>query len=182
MSADYQVFPNGTAYRASVEVSDSSRYDFTEAGLLGGASPLKVSDIQVSGNCSPSCRFNLTNPSVFDSRMAITFEKGNYTISYVAPLHDNNLQDDFIAPYQVNVSLPQEFDVRNPLLAGLSFGANVTRNPDNTTNIRWEKTSSFDLRFYDEDREELLYLFGNFFIIIAIVLLMPYLITMRKKE
>lgn len=114
--------------------------------------------------------------------MAVTFAKGNYTISYMAPLRDNNLQDAFNAPYQMNVSLPKEFDVRNPLLAGLSFGANVTRNPDNTTNVRWDKATSFDLRFYDQGREQLLYLFGNFFIIIAIVLLMPYLSTMRKKE
>jgi hypothetical protein len=175
------VLPNGTAYRASIEVSDSTRYDFTEAGLLGGATLLKVSDIQVTGNCTPSCQFKLATPSVFDNRMAVTFAEGNYTISYMAPLRNNKLEGAFDAPYQVKVSLPEEFDVRNPLLAGLSFGANVTRNPDNSTTVRWDKATSFDLRFYDQEREELLYLFGNFFIIIAIVLLMPYLLTMRKK-
>jgi len=175
------VYPNGTAYQASIEVTDSSRYDFTQASSFGGPTPMQVGDVNVSGNCSP-CQFNLTTPSVFDSRMSVTFEKGNYTVTYIAPLRDNNLQDAFETPYNVSVSLPQEFDVRNPLLAGLSFGANVTRHPDNTTTVIWNKTTSFNLRFYDKGREDLLYLFGNFFIVIAIVLLLPYLLTTRKKE
>jgi hypothetical protein len=41
---------------------------------------------------------------------------------------------------------------------------------------------SVDLRFYDENRETLLYLFGNFWIIIAVVLLLPFMITMRRDQ
>jgi hypothetical protein len=70
--------------------------------------------------------------------------------------------------------------VQNPLLAGFSPGANVTRYPDNTTIVRWDKTLSVDLRFYDQGREELLYFFLQFLGIIAVVLLLPFLITMRK--
>ncbi len=69
-----------------------------------------------------------------------------------------------------------------PFWQVLSFGANVTRFSDNTTIIQWDKVTSIDLRFYDQGREQLLYLFGNFWIVIAIVLLLPYLMTMRKKE
>jgi hypothetical protein len=41
---------------------------------------------------------------------------------------------------------------------------------------------SIDLRFYDKSREDLLYLFGNFWIVIAVVLLLPFVITMRRKQ
>ena len=84
----------------------------------------------------------------------ITFSKGNYTVSYTGPLRDNHLQGVFDKPYHVNVTIPQEFDVRNPLLAGLSNGANVTRFSDNTTLVQWNRSYAFDLRFYDETREQ----------------------------
>ena len=54
--------------------------------------------------------------------------------------------------------------------------------PDNTTLIQWNKTLSADLRFYDEDRETLLFFFLQFLGIIAVVMLLPFLLTMRKKE
>ena len=113
---------------------------------------------------------------------AITFERGNYTVSYVSPLRDNHLLVSFKSPYHVNITLPQEFDVRNPLLAGISPGANITRYPDNSTLIQWNKTLSVDLRFYDQNRETLLFFFLQFLGIIAFVMLLPFLLTMKKKE
>jgi hypothetical protein len=181
LSADYLIFPNGTAYRASIEIADSSRYEFVDSGMLGEPTPLTAGEIQLSGNCSP-CRYNKTGPSFTSNVMALTFERGNYTISYVSPLRDNHLQASFKSQYHVNITLPDEFDVQNPLLAGISPGAKVTKNPDNTTLIQWNKTLSVDLRFYDQERETLLYFFLQFMGIIAVVMLLPFLLTMRKNE
>jgi hypothetical protein len=181
LSADYLIFPNGTAYRASIEIADSSRYEFVDSGMLGEPTPLTAGEIQLSGNCSP-CRFNKTGPSFTSNVMALTFERGNYTVSYVSPLRDNHLQASFKSPYHVNITLPEEFDVQNPLLAGISPGAKVTKNQDNTTLIQWNKTLSVDLRFYDQERETLLYFFLQFMGIIAVVMLLPFLLTMRKNE
>jgi hypothetical protein len=181
LSADYVIFPNGTAYRASIEISDASRYEFVDSGMLGEPVPLIVGEIQLSGNCSP-CRFNITGPSFTSNVKALTFERGNYTVSYVSPLQDNHLQVSFRSPYHVNITLPQEFAVQNPLLAGISPGANVTRFPDNTTLIQWNQTLSVDLRFYDNGREALLYFFLQFMGILVVVMLLPFLITRRKKE
>ena len=41
------------------------------------------------------------------------------------------------------------------------------------------KIRTFEIRFYDPWREKLLYLFGNFWIIIAIALLLPFLLIMK---
>jgi hypothetical protein len=180
LSAEYLIFPNGTAYRASIEIQDASQYEFVDTGMLGEPVPLTVSDIQLSGNCSP-CRFNTTGPSFTSNFMALTFEKGNYTVSYVSPLRDNHLQASFKTPYHVNVTLPQEFAVQNPLLAGISPGASVTQFADNTTLIQWNRTMSVDLRFYDMGREALLYFFLQFMAILAVVMLLPFLLTMKKK-
>ena len=124
----------------------------------------------------------MTGPSFTSNVQAITFEQGNYVVSFTSPVRDNHLQASFKSPYNVNITIPQEFDVRNPLLAGISPGANVTRYPDNTTIIRWNKTQSVDLRFYDSGRETLLYFFLQFMGIIAIVMLFPFLLTMKKKQ
>jgi hypothetical protein len=181
LSAEYLIFPNGTAYQASIQIEDASRYEFVDTGMLGEPVPLTVGDVKLSGNCSP-CRFNQTTPSFTSNVVAITFEQGNYTVSYISPLRDNHLQASFRSPYQVNITLPQEFDVRNPLLGGISPGSNITRYEDNTTLIQWNRTMSVDLRFYEQGRENLMYFFLQFMAIIAVVLLLPFLITMKKKE
>jgi len=169
------VQPNGTAYNASVEVTGSDRFEFYELGILGERVPVKAGNITITGNCSP-CQYNMSGAT------AITYAKGNYTVSYAAPLRDFHLQAIFEQPYRVNVTLPENLSVRNPLLAGISQGGTVIDGPDNTTTVIWNKTAAIDLRFYDPGRENLLYLFGNFWIIIAIVLLVPYFLTMRRKE
>jgi hypothetical protein len=181
VSSEYLVYPNGTAYRASIEIENTTRYEFVESGLLGEPSPLTVKDIQLSGNCSP-CNYSVTGPSFTSNVQVITFERGNYVVSFTSPVRDNHLQASFKIPYNVSITLPKEFDTRNPLLAGISPGANVTRYPDNTTIIRWNKTQSVDLRFYDSGRETLLYFFLQFMGIIAIVMLFPFILTMKKKQ
>ncbi len=142
--------------------------------MLGERIPQKVGNIEILGNCSP-CQFNTSGMS------SITFDKGNYTILYTAPMRDYHLQAAFERPYDVNVTLPQEFDVRNPLLAGMNPGSQIVGNSDNTTTVFWTKTMSVDLRFYDKNRESLLYLFGNFWIVIAIVMLVPFMITVGRR-
>jgi hypothetical protein len=180
LSAEYVVLPNGTAYNASVEITDAARYEFADVGSLGESVPLLAGDVRLEGNCSP-CRFNWSRP--WGAPASITFAKGNYTVSYLAPLHDNNLQIVFSRPYNVNVTIPREFDVQNPLLAGISQGANITRHGDNSTAIRWNRTVTFNVRFYDHGREELLWFFIQFMGILAVVLVViPYVLSMKKQE
>jgi hypothetical protein len=78
--------------------------------------------------------------------------------------------------------LPQNFSVQNPLLAGISNGANVTRNADNSTTINWTKTYSFDLRFYSQSQQDLLFFFLQFMgILIFVLVVIPYLLSMRQE-
>lgn len=179
LSADYRIFPNGTAYLAFIEINDTSRYEFAEVGILGESVPLVVGDISLTANGSPAS-FNESRP--WGRPQAITFAKGNYTISYIAPLRDNHLQGVFLKPYNVSVTIPREFDVRNPLLAGLSNGANVTRFSDNTTLVQWNRSFTFDLRFYDETREQFLYFFLQFMgILVLVLVIIPYILSMKKS-
>ena len=147
---------------------------------MGENVPVTVGEVQLVRNGTP-VPFNQSTP--WGQPPSITFEKGNYSVSFVAPIRDNHLQGIYEKPYHVNVTIPREFDVRNPLLAGLSTGAIVTRNTDNTTLVQWNESYSFDLRFYDSSREELLYFFLQFMGILVIVLVViPYLLSMKKPE
>jgi hypothetical protein len=83
----------------------------------------------------------------------------------------------------VNVTIPREFDVRNPLLAGISQGANVTRHADNSTTVEWNKTSTFNVRFYDPGREEILWFFLQFMgILVLVLVVIPYILSMKRSE
>jgi hypothetical protein len=180
LSADYRIFPNGTAYQASIEINDTARYEFADIGFMGENVPIPVGEISLLANGTP-VEFNQSTP--WGRPHAITFTKGNYTVSFIAPLRDNHLQGVFDKPYHVNVTIPREFDVRNPLLAGLSAGANVTRFSDNTTFVQWNKSYAFDLRFYDETREQILFFFLQFMGILVVVLVaIPYLLSLKRSD
>lgn len=180
LSAEYWIFPNGTAYQASIEINDTSRYEFADVGFMGETVPITVGDVSLTVNGTP-VPFNHSTP--WGRPHAITFPRGNYTLSYHAPLRDNHLQGFFEKPHNVNVTIPQEFDVRNPLIAGLSPGANVTRFPDNTTLVQWNRSYTFDLRFYDTTREQILYFFLQFMgILVILLVVIPYLLSLKRPE
>lgn len=147
---------------------------------MGESVPVAVWDVRLTANGTP-VPFNNSTP--WGRPHAITFDKGNYTLSYTAPLRDNHLQGVFTKPYHVNVTLPEEFHVQNPLLAGLSTGANVTKVPDNTTIIEWNRTYTFDLRFYDDTREQILYFFLQFMgILIVVLVIIPWVLSLKREE
>ncbi len=180
LNATYLVLPNATSYAAQVDVADSSNYQFANTDLVGENIPVTVTNVTLIAENGTAVDFNWSTQ--WNAPSVITFAKGNYTISYIAPLQDNQIQGSFFSPYNVTVTLPGEYDVRNPLLAGLSPGANVTRFPDNSTQVTWNDAMSFNLRFYDQAREDLLYLFAEFMIILAIILLMPFLLIKKPPE
>jgi hypothetical protein len=147
-------------------------------GFMGEEVPLAVGNVQLSCDGLPA-PFNWSKP--WGAPSSISFAKGNYTVSFTAPLRDNNLNVVYTKPYNASVMLPQNFSVTNPLLAGLSNGANVTHNADNTTTISWTKAYMFDLRFYSQSQQDLLYFFLQFMAILIVVLVViPYILTIRK--
>ena len=157
-----------------------SQYMFADTGVMGENVPITVTNVTLVNENGTPADYNRTDR--WSAPTLITFPKGNYTISYIAPLHDNHIQGEFPAPYNITVTLPENYSVQNPLLAGISLGANVTRFPDNTTLVSWNKTTSFDLRFYDQGRENLLYMFGNFWILFALILLIPFLLMRSPPQ
>lgn len=173
--ADFSVAPNGTLYQATVELEQLDRYSLYDTGVLGERVPGQVTGLTLSQE-NRTVPFNRTDP------FTIVFPKGNYTLSYSGTIRDNHLQQAFPKPYNVTISLPPEYDIKNPLIGMISpQGARVTTVKGNWTTIAWDQVRSVEIRFYDPGRETLLYLFGNFWIIVAVVLLFPFLLTWRRR-
>jgi hypothetical protein len=180
LNATYEVLPNGTLYTASVDITGVSKYMFADTGIMGENIPIDITSVSLTAENQTPVDFNWTR--VWSAPSVITFPNGNYTVNYTAPVKDSHLQESFPSQYHVTANLPANLSVENPLLAGISQGANVTRFADNTTRVTWNKTLSFDLRFYDQNRETLLYIFGNFWIIFAVILLVPFLLLRRDNK
>lgn len=178
LSAEYRVFANGTAYNATIAITDTDRYTFADVGFMGEDVPLAVGDVALVSEGVPVA-FNWTKP--WGAPASISFEKGNYTVFFTAPLKDHNLKAVYKKPYNVTVDLPMDLRVDNLLLAGISNGANVTRHTDNTTTITWTNAPAFDLRFYSQAQEQLLFFFLQFMAILTFVLVViPYVVSRRQ--
>jgi hypothetical protein len=173
--AQYWVLPNGTALRASVELEGSENFRFFEPGIIGERVPIAVSGVELTANGSSA-------PFEFSGASEIRFSRGNYTVSYETPLRESHFSAAFDSPYRVEVSLPPDLDVRHPLLGMVSPGGVVNTSPDGNKTITWNGTRSFELRFYDASQESLMYLFGNIWLMAAVVLLLPFALTWKRKR
>lgn len=101
LNATYEVLPNATSYAAHVEINDTSTYQFANADLLGENIPINVTNVSLVADNGTLVDFN--GSTDWYSPSVITFPKGNYTISYVTSLQDNQMQGSFLLPYNVSV-------------------------------------------------------------------------------
>ncbi len=170
LMAEYMVEPDGSAYRVKIMIEDRDTYYFRELGMLGEQVPFKAEDVLLDGT-------NASYTWVSDSQ--ITFPDGDYVLEYTAPLKDRHFLAVFDEPYDVRLSLPEVFNVKNPALGMISGGGSVVAE-DGGTVIAWDSTPVAECRFYDRDQELMLYTFGMFWVLALLVLLVPYLISRRR--
>jgi len=168
-----RVLPGGTVYEATVEVT-GSEHAFWTPGMMGERVPLQVEDLEVLGPAGP-VEYRETGRGI------IAFPEGNYTINYRAPVRDNRLVAAFDTPYAVTVALPEGVDVRNPIIGMISPGGVISTGPNGTTEIAWDRMTVVEVRFYTPDREILLTTFGTIWLAVALVLILPLVISRRKE-
>lgn len=171
ISFSASVDQDGKRYYATVLVNNTDRYELIEPGMVGERIPLQTSNLTIRNDTDI-----LTGSP---DRGVLTFPKGNYTISYESVVKSNTMQLLFTEPANVTVSLPHPFMVTNPLLTSLQPSGAKLEKGNNSTNISWNLVRSVELRFYDEGQEHLLFLFAQFWLIIAVVLLLPFFFSRK---
>lgn len=165
------VHEDGKHYTATVVVNNTERYDLVQPGMIGERIPLDAQNVSV--------RNETDMLSVKAERGVLTFPLGNYTIRYDTQVTANTLQFLFTEPANVSILLPHPHKVGNPLLTSLQPSGSVTTKGNNTTTISWNQVRSIELRYYDEGQENLLFLFAQFWLIIAVVLLFPFFLSRK---
>jgi hypothetical protein len=175
LSAEYRILPNGTSYQGEIEVENAERYEFTETGMLGEKVPVQVTGVSLAGACFPCC-------FTWQDRTTITFLPGNYTVRFTGTVRDNHLVVTYPEPYNVTMVIPKGLDVRNRLLGMISPGGEVSESKDGSLEVAWKEVRSAEVRYYPPDRENLLMWFGQFWVIIAVVLLLPFFLMRSRKE
>ena len=174
LNISYQISDDGSGYQAVASVNNTDRFDFVQSGMMGERVPLTVTNVSLTQNG--------TNASYTTEREGIRFSTGNYTVGFEGKITGNSFQTLFSEPGQVSVILPEKFRVDNPLLTSIQpGGSNITKNLNNLTTIQWEKARYFDIRFYDANQENLLGIFGQFWLIIAVMLLLPFILSRGRQ-
>lgn len=160
---------DGKRYYAAVVVNNTDRYELIQPGMVGERIPLETKNLTIRNETSP---LTLT-----PDRGILTFPKGNYSIAYESAVTSNTMQFLFTEPTNVTVSIPHPFMVTNPLLTSIQPSGSKLKEGNNTTNISWNQVRSVEIRYYDEGQEHLLFLFAQFWLIIAVVLLLPFFLS-----
>jgi hypothetical protein len=169
----YFVSEDGSGYHAIADVTDVDRFDFVQSGMLGERVPFPVTNISLTQNG--------INSSYTEEREGIRFSKGNYTVEYDGKVSGNSFQVQYSDFGRATVILPEKYRVNNPLLTSIQpGGANISES-ENKTVIEWDKARYIDIRFYDANQESLLSIFGQFWFIIAILLLIPFLFNQKRQ-
>jgi len=174
LDATFTVGGNGTWYHGEIMVEGVATYGFFQPGFLGETVPVAASNITV---------MNASGPVPFEEGKAgtISFPEGSYTIGYDAPIDDRHFTVMLDAAAPVTFVLPETFSIKNPLLSYTGSGANVTETAEGTV-ITWEKIRFVEVRFYDAFQEQMLVIFGTFWIGLVAIFLVPYFLTRRKQE
>lgn len=169
LNVTYQIADDGTGYHAEAVVNATDRYEFMQSGALGEQVPLKVTNITLFENG--------VNKTYTEERGGIKFPSGNYSITFDGQISGNTFQSQLPEPGSVSIILPEHYKVDNPLLTSIQPGGARVNKSLNQTIVTWDKTRYFDIRFYDANQENLLGIFAQFWLIIAVMLLLPFLFS-----
>ena len=156
-------------YHAEIEISDKDHYDFFESGMLGERIPVEVLNISLTYN-GEEAPFEKT-------REGIRFSPGTYTLVFDREIKTNQIETQYDNPYSSIVVIPSGFHIGNPLLAVIRPSSHTIQEDNSTTTITWDDSRFIELKFYKEEQVQALFAFAQFWIIIAIVLLLPYYLT-----
>jgi len=173
LNVTYLVADDGAGYHAVASVNGTDRYEFMQSGALGEQVPLKVTNVSLFQEGR--------NTTYTEDRAGIKFPTGNYSITYDGGISGNSFQSQLPEAGFVSVILPDRYKVDNPLLTSIQpSGSHVNRSMNQTV-ITWDKTRYFDIRFYDVNQENLLGIFIQFWLIIAVMLLLPFLFSRGRQ-
>lgn len=167
-----------TRYLATVIGNEIERYAITEPGFLGETVAAEVANVTITSSDDWAAVVTYT-----EKRGQYQFPLGNYSISYDAPVIANGISLSFIDPVDITVIFPPGADLSNRMLATMQpMSSSLEIMPNNSTIAMWNNVRSMSVRFSDEQQGKLLWLFAQFLVIVAIIMLMPFFLAPKEEK
>lgn len=165
-------------YLATVTGYGIERYAITEPGFLGEIIAAEVANVTITSRDDPALIVSYT-----EKRGEYRFKQGNYTISYDAPVIANGISLSFIDAVDITAIFPPGADLSNRMLATMQpMASSIEVRPDDTTIMTWDNVRGMSVRFSDERQVELLWLFAQFLVIVAIMMLLPFFFAPKTEK
>ena len=167
-----------TKYLATVIGHEIERYAITEPGFLGETVAAEVANVTITSSDEPTVAVTYT-----EKRGKYQFPPGNYSISYDAPVIANGISLSFIDSVNITVIFPPGADLSNRMLATIQpMTSSLEIMPNNSTIATWSNVRSMSVRFSDEHQVQLLWLFFQFLVIVAVVMLTPFFLAPKEEK
>lgn len=182
-SAAYYVADDGKTLSAEITLINQSGYLLTSPGFLGEGAELKAENVTLTAENGTVV--NATGKSA----MELEFPKGDYTLTYTAPVDGNVVYARYLSPYNVTVYLPAGFSTNHLILGTVSSrGTTYTgdENPDSfsgtpyKTVVVWTGAKEIQMRFYPDKYETYLLIAGILWLILFAAVGYRYLRLHRK--
>ena len=167
-----------TTYLATIIGHEIERYAIKEPGFLGETVAATVANVTITSLDDPALIVMYT-----EKRGEYRFKVGNYTISYDAPVIANGISLSFIDAVDITTIFPPGADLSNRMLASIQpMPSSLEIMPNNSTVVTWDNVRSMSVRFSDEKQVQLLWLFAQFLVIIAVFLLLPFYFAPKTEN
>jgi len=172
-TAEYTVSPDGKTVSVVVTLENQESFDIKNAGLFGDSAIKDVTNLKL-------VRSDGTVVTPKNNNGTYTFDKGNYTLTYTAPIENYTIYGKYPAKYNVKIIIPAPYDTGHVILGTVQNNGQITKEGTNTV-VTYKDTDKVQVTFYENIRVTILYIFLAVWGAVCIGILIWYL-HIRKRN
>ena len=177
-SAVYEVAENASLYSADISFTNLDRFYLVSPGFLFGLG----GDEALAGVSDFTLTDAATGEAVTPEEVkgTLTFPKGDYRISYTAPIKDGDIYLKYPDKFDVVVIIPDPYTTGHMVLGPVTEKGAVAKTNLGTT-VTYKGIEKTSLHIYDKNREFILYGFFGVWAVVVLILFLRYR-SLRKKQ
>jgi len=173
-TAEYTVSPDGKTVSVVVTMENQESFDIKNAGIFGDSAIKDVTNLQL-------IRDDGTVVTPKNNNGTYTFDKGNYVLSYTAPIENYTIYGKYPAKYNVRIVLPPPYDTGHVILGTVQNYGEVSKEGTNTV-VTYTDTDKVQITFYENFRVIILYIFVGVWGAVCLGVLFWYLHMKKKRK
>jgi len=172
--AEYTVSPDGKTVSVVATLENQESFDIKNAGIFGDSKIKDVTNLQL-------LREDGTPVTPKENNGTYTFEKGNYTLTFTAPIENNTIYSKYPAKFNVRIVLPEPYETGHVILGTVQNFGTVSKEGTNTV-VTYTDTDKIQVTFYENIRVSILYIFLGIWGAVCLGVLIWYLHLRKKRK